>query len=120
PIAAGRGWTAFCLKPGMEFQMDDKNEFAAQIEAAKVCLNSSLAAFNARDLVAYERTFNFPSIRLASNSLAIVKMGSHQPGMYNRSELMEWNHSGWDRLEVIHAGALKVHFEMRLTHFRKD
>jgi hypothetical protein len=100
--------------------MTDNNEFASQIEAAMKCLDKFMAAFNARDLAAFEETFNFPSVRLASNGLALIEKGYHKPEMFGRGALTEWDRSGWDRREVIHAGQDKVHVDTRFTRYRKD
>ncbi len=95
-------------------------DFSASIAAARKCLEEFMAAFNARDVAAFERTFNFPSVRLASNTLAIIEPGYHQPGMFAQGALEAWHHSAWDRQDVIHAGADKVHFDTRFTRYRAD
>jgi hypothetical protein len=92
----------------------------APIDAAMACLNAFMAAFNARDVKAFEATFNFPSVRLASNTLAIIEPGYHQPEMFTRGPLADWDHSAWERRDVIHAGADKVHFDTRFTRYRAD
>jgi hypothetical protein len=93
---------------------------AAEIAAAMDCLDAFMAAFNARDVAAFEATFNFPSVRLASNTLALIEPGYHKPGMFQRGALGDWDHSAWDRREVIHAGADKVHIDTRFTRYRAD
>ena len=95
-------------------------ENTAAIAAAMACLDAFMAAFNARDLPAWETTFNFPSVRLASNTMVIIEPGYHQPGMFERGALSDWDHSAWDRREVIHAGADKVHIDTRFTRYRAD
>jgi hypothetical protein len=95
-------------------------QHAAAIAAAMKCLDDFMAAFNARDLAAWEATFNFPSVRLASNTLVVIEPGYHRPEMFARGALADWDHSGWDRREVIHAGADKVHFDTRFTRYRAD
>lgn len=91
------------------------------IASAMACLDSFMAAFNARDLDAFERTFNFPSVRLASNKLVIIdKPGWHRPDMFEKGALADWHHSAWERREVIHAGAEKVHFDTRFVRHRAD
>jgi hypothetical protein len=92
----------------------------AAIAAAMGCLDEFMNAFNARDLAAFEATFNFPSIRLASNTLTVIEPGHHQPAMFETGPLSDWNHSAWDRREVIHSGADKVHFDTRFTRYRAD
>jgi hypothetical protein len=90
------------------------------VAAAMACLDDFMAAFNARDVKAFEATFNFPSVRLASGKLVIIEPGYHTPEMFDRGPLAEWDHSAWERREVIHAGADKVHIDTRFTRYRKD
>jgi hypothetical protein len=90
------------------------------VAAAMACLDDFMAAFNARDVKAFEATFNFPSVRLASGKLVIIEPGYHKPEMFDRGPLAEWDHSAWERREVIHAGADKVHIDTRFTRYRKD
>ena len=99
--------------------MSDNSDTAA-IAAATKCLDDFMAAFNARDLKAFEATFNFPSVRLASNTLAVIEAGYHKPEMFSRGALKEWDHSAWERRRVIHAGPDKVHFDTRFTRYRAD
>lgn len=96
------------------------SENADAVAAAMRVLDAFMAAFNARDLAAFEATFNFPSVRLASNTLAILEKGYHKPEMFARGALSEWGRSAWDRRDVIHAGAEKVHFDTRFTRYRAD
>ena len=95
-------------------------DHAEPIAAAMACLDAFIAAFNARDLPAWEKTFNFPSVRLASNKMVIIEPGYHKPGMFDQGPLSDWDHSAWDRREVIHAGADKVHIDTRFTRYRAD
>ncbi len=94
--------------------------FAEEIAAAMACLDDFMAAFNGRDVKAFEATFNMPSVRLASNTLVLIEEGYHQPEMFDRGPLVDWDHSAWERREIIHAGAEKVHIDTRFTRFRKD
>lgn len=96
------------------------SEFDSQIAAAMAVTDAFMTAFNARDLPAFEQTFNFPSVRLASNTLTVIEPGHHQPQMFERGPLSEWDHSAWERREVIHAGADKVHLDTRFTRYRTD
>jgi hypothetical protein len=98
----------------------DKEAHGDAVAAAMHCLDDFMAAFNARDLEAFERTFNFPSVRLASNTLAIIEKGYHTPEMLARGALKDWHHSAWERRAVIHAGADKVHIDARFTRYRAD
>ena len=90
------------------------------IAAAQQVLDDFMAAFNARDIPAFEKTFNFPSVRLASNNLVILNAGDMQPDRFTTGALAEWDHSAWERREVIHAGPDKVHIDTRFTRYRRD
>ena len=94
--------------------------FAAEIAAAQGRLNAFMTAFNARDLKAFEETFNFPHVRFASGQVTIINPGFHKPGMFTSGALSDWDHSAWERREVIHAGADKVHIDTRFSRYRKD
>jgi hypothetical protein len=84
------------------------------------CLDDFMAAFNARDIAAWQKTFNFPSVRLASNTMVIIDESYHQPDMFGRGALTEWDHSAWDRRAIIHAGDDKVHIDTRYVRYPKD
>lgn len=96
------------------------SETDAAIAAAMTCLDDFMAAFNARDVKAFEATFNFPSIRIASGRVTVIEPGYHKPEMFGMGALAEWDHSAWERREVIHAGADKVHIDTRFSRYRKD
>jgi hypothetical protein len=93
---------------------------AEAIRAAQGVLDAFMKAFNARDIPAFEATFNFPSVRLASQGLVILKAGDMTSERFTTGALADWDHSAWDRREVIHAGPDKVHIDTRFTRYRKD
>jgi hypothetical protein len=92
----------------------------AAVAAAEGVLDEFVAAFNARDIPAFEATFNFPSVRLASNRMVILHRGDMQPEALSTGALAEWDHSAWERRVVVHAGADKVHFDTRFVRYRAD
>ena len=93
---------------------------AEAIRAAQGVLDAFMVAFNARDIPAFEATFNFPSVRVASQGLVILKAGDMTAERFTTGALADWNHSAWDRREVVHAGPDKVHIDTRFTRYRKD
>ena len=93
----------------------------AQSEAAAMaCLDAFMTAFNARDMQAFEQTFNFPSIRLASNTMRIINKGDQTQATFDHASLKDWDHSAWEKREVIHSGPDKVHLNTRFTRYRAD
>ena len=95
-------------------------KFAAEIAAAQGCLDAFMTAFNARDLKAFEASFNFPHVRFASNTVRIINPGAMKPEMFTTGSLAEWDHSAWARRDVIHAGADKVHIDTHFARYRRD
>jgi len=95
-------------------------KFAAEIGAAQGVLDAFMTAFNARDVKAFEASFNFPHVRFASNTVRTIMPGDMKPEMFNTGALAEWDHSAWARRAVIHAGADKVHIDTRFNRYRKD
>ena len=93
---------------------------AEAIRAAQGVLDAFMSAFNARDIPAFEATFNFPSVRLASQGLVILNAGDMKAERFTSGALADWDHSAWDRRDVIHAGPEKVHIDTRFTRYRKD
>ena len=93
---------------------------AEAIRAAQGVLDAFMKAFNARDIPAFEATFNFPSVRLASQGLVILNKGDMTSERFTTGALADWDHSAWDRREVIHAGPDKVHIDTRCVRYRKD
>jgi len=93
---------------------------AEAVRAAQGVLDAFMKAFNARDIPAWQDTFNFPSVRLASQGLVILNKADVSADRFNAGSLAEWDHSAWDRREVIHAGPDKVHIDTRFTRYRRD
>ena len=95
-------------------------DHTAAINAAMKCLDDFIAAFNARDPEAYAKTFNLPTVRIASGKMVILNKDDFTPQRFLAESLKEWDHSKWERRNVIHAGADKVHIDTRFTRYRKD
>ena len=94
--------------------------YASEIAAAQGSLDAFMAAFNARDVAAYEATFNFPHVRFASGTVTVMNPGFHKPDMFTRGALAEWDRSAWQRRRIVHAGPDKVHIDTRFARYRKD
>jgi hypothetical protein len=84
-------------------------------------LDEFMAAFNGRDVVAWEATFNYPSVRLASGRVVVIDgPGFHPRDMFERFGEMGWHHSAWDHRKVINSSDDKVHFDTRFARYRED
>jgi hypothetical protein len=89
-------------------------------EVMKV-LDEYMAAWNRKDLEAWERTFHFPHYRLASGRMTVLD----KPGMQDASRIWasvgsDWHHSSWDRRRIINASPDKVHVDTKFTRYRAD
>src|SRR5437899_10076865 len=85
---------------GQEGRQDvtqDTAEAQDAIAGAMQCLDAFMTAFNARDLEAWGRTFNYPSVRFASGAMTIIEPGFHTPEMFHRGALAECDHWAWER-----------------------
>src|SRR5215468_971831 len=94
-----------------------------QVEAAVMkVLDDYMAAWNNKDIVAWEHTFQFPHYRLASGKMTVLE----RPGMQDAEKLWQsmagsgWHHSKWDRRRIVHATADKVHVDTKFTRYRAD
>lgn len=80
-----------------------------------------MTAFNARDVKAWEATFNFPSVRLASGRVLVMdKAGFHRRDVFERLASAGWHHSAWDHRKIINSSEDKVHIDTRFTRYRED
>jgi hypothetical protein len=95
-------------------------DHTAAIAAAMKCLDDFIAAFSAKDHEAYAATFNLPTVRIASGRMVILNKEDFTPQRFQAESLKEWDHSKWERRNVIHAGDDKVHIDTRFTRYRKD
>ena len=85
-------------------------------------LDTWMDAFNRLDIIAWEKTFHFPHYRLASGNMRILNKPGEQDVERIRKNLTArgWHHSAWDRRNIVHASASKVHVDTQFTRYRAD
>jgi hypothetical protein len=96
------------------------SEYKAEIAAAMKCLDDFLVAMNAGDTEGFDDCFNFPSVRLASNTLVQFERGRDKAWAKKTGMFADWERSAWDKREILHAGPDKVHINTRFVRYRKD
>jgi hypothetical protein len=98
-------------------QIDPK----VKTEVIKV-LDQYLAAFNAKDLTAWENTYQFPHYRLASGKVSVLeKAGLRDPKkVFGELQKQGWDHSKWDHRNIVQASDDKVHVDTEFSRYRKD
>lgn len=90
-------------------------------EVIKV-LDNYLAAFNAKDLAAWEATYQFPHYRLASGNISVLQSAGLRDSskVFGALQKQGWDHSIWDHRNIVQASDDKVHVDTRFSRYRKD
>jgi hypothetical protein len=96
----------------------------SEAEAAQAVRNY-FEAFNANDEEAYQRAHHFPHIRVNGKGEVSIVMNASEllPLKLVQNHLIrneDWDHSLLDSLELIHASADKVHFNVQFSRYRKE
>jgi len=95
----------------------------SQTEASALkVLDAFLAAFNGRDIRAFEQTLHFPHYRIAGGTVSVTEKAGTRPDFFGRfaAAFPGWDHSEWERRDVIHSGPTKVHIDTRFVRYRAD
>jgi hypothetical protein len=94
------------------------------ITAARAAMDGFMAAFNAEDAEAIRtKWFHFPHVRFHSGKVTVTERAEDYTSnlVWARTGQSEgWGRSAWDYVEVIDAGAEKVHFRVQFTRYRPD
>ena len=107
---------------------DPNAPFAAQIAAARATMDGFMQAFNAEDLQALrEKWFHYPHVRFHSGKVTTFPtVADHANNLVwqqrdaNKGQSAGWARTAWDYVDVIDAGADKVHFRVQFTRYRAD
>lgn len=100
--------------------LDLPAEIQAAIQNAIGVVDGHMAALNARDPDAIAKTLHFPHYRLAGSAFKVWETpDTYLDDFYARAG-EGWGRSQWNRQNVIHAEAEKVHLDMEFTRFRTD
>ena len=94
-----------------------------EIEAAVMrVLDDFLVGLNYGDLAAQQRAMHFPHYRLANGTMTVLD----QPGTVGgpaigiRRTDPDWDHTKWDRRNIVGWSSEKVHVDTQFTRYRKD
>lgn len=94
-----------------------KDEDAA---AAIKSLDEYMAAFNARDEKAWAATLNYPHVRLAGGKVKVWQTAEDYCADFDFGAFAKqynWDHSQWDKREVVQQGPGKVHVCVTFSRF---
>ena len=80
-----------------------------------------METFNARNIEAWEATYHFPHVRIASGTVSVLDApGTRSNDLFDRLAATGWDHSGWDKREVIHCEGDKAHLDTTFVRYRAD
>lgn len=86
-------------------------------------LDDFMAAFNARDEVAWTNTLHFPHIRVASGETRLDPSAEAMRESFDFDQFaarFDWDHSAWLTRRVVQKGKDKVHVVVRFARYRAD
>lgn len=101
-------------------QLDLPAEVQAAIQNAIGVVDAHMAALNARDPDGLAATLHFPHYRLAGSAFKVWETSATYLDDFYARAGDGWARSQWNRQDVIHAEAEKVHLDMEFTRFRED
>lgn len=83
-------------------------------------MDAFMGTFNARDMAAWEATFQFPHVRMASGGVQLLAPGDQPDDLFQRLVATGWHHSAWIDRTVVQCGRGKIHFATTFARYRKD
>ncbi|MFE6915096.1 hypothetical protein [Streptomyces rubiginosohelvolus] len=94
---------------------------AQDTEGALAALDAFLAALNSRSVPDWTRTLHFPHLRIHDGAVTVWET----PEIYVESATPEvaqlvatgWDHSGWEKVELIQTSADQVHAQVRFARY---
>jgi hypothetical protein len=103
--------------------MSFDEKIATAVASAREAMDGFMVAFNAGDREAMQtRWLHFPHVRFHAGQVTIMATPDDLAmKVWERSgEAEAWARTAWDYVEVVDAGADKVHFRVQFTRFRAD
>jgi hypothetical protein len=97
----------------------DVHDCPAYAQAMQVT-DAFMAAFNAKDMAALERTFHFPHMRLASYPIQVLTAPGQQDDVFGRLASEGWDHSGWADRRVVQCSESKAHLTATFVRYKAD
>jgi hypothetical protein len=83
-------------------------------------MQSFIAAFNAKDMAALEKTFHFPHMRIAAYPLHVLTGPGQQDDVFGNLAAEGWAKSRWDDLAIVQCGPEKAHIVATFARLRAD
>lgn len=87
---------------------------------ALAVMQAFITAFNAKDMVAMEKTFHFPHMRIAAYPLHVLTGPGQQDDVFGNLASEGWAKSRWDDLTIVQCGADKAHILATFARLHAD
>lgn len=87
------------------------------VEAALTVMQAHIDALNNRDEEALAATLHFPHYRLVDGKVMMWESGGSYFADFRKRAGSDWHQSKWGKLNVIHAGANKVHLDVQVDRY---
>ena len=92
----------------------------AGAKPAMEVMQAFITAFNAKDMVAMEKTFHFPHMRIAAFPLHVLTGPGQQDDVFGNLASEGWAKSRWDDLTIVQCGADKAHILATFARLHVD
>ena len=92
----------------------------AGAKPAMEVMQAFITAFNAKDMVAMEKTFHFPHMRIAAFPLHVLTGPGQQDDVFGNLASEGWARSRWDDLTIVQCGAHKAHILATFARLHAD
>ncbi|HTL00462.1 MAG TPA: hypothetical protein VL379_20655 [Pseudomonadales bacterium] len=109
---------AFAVITGAAVRADD-----AANAAARGVMDAFMAAFNAKDGVAWADTLLYPHVRFASGKVTTFPDRAAFMAANHIDALIAgegWDHSKWDSMQIVQSSPTKVHIAVEFSRYHKD
>ena len=83
-------------------------------------MQTFITAFNAKDMVALEKTFHFPHMRIAAYPLHVLTGPGQQDDVFGTLAAEGWAKSRWDDLTIVQCGPEKAHILATFARLHAD
>ena len=106
-------------KPGPAPAAKDFTACAGAKPALDV-MQTFITAFNAKDMVALEKTFHFPHMRIAAYPLHVLTGPGQQDDVFGNLASEGWARSRWDDLTIVQCSTDKAHILATFARLHAD
>ena len=92
----------------------------AGAKPAMAVMQAFITAFNAKDMVAMEKTFHFPHMRIAAYPLHVLTGPGQQDDVFGNLASEGWARSRWDDLTIVQCSPEKAHILATFARLHAD